>query len=441
MYLNLMKNNSNNRAITLHIQNLVNNKKYDEALNLLNKLANQNTNQDFNNKIKGLIYLNQKNWVESISHYSKISKEKVNFEISNNIGIGLFKLGRLSDASNKFKETMENKKEYIPAYENFCITNKLMGNYEISIKYSLIALKLMPDNNKIINNLLDILNYFEPKKNQHIIFNINDQIKEVNLKNNKNKFFNTFEIKKILNKSDEILKDNNFNNKYPHTQIFKKNSTNLNCERHLSIFSSHKIIPRFCFGCYKVQMTVNKVLNLIKLQFYLKKLSLRENNIRKCIVELRENIAGNYKGYVFCSSIKQAEDIKKIIANDLKGENIKIDKIEIKHGCSEYYEEFKVYENSEDDVTNEVYKEEWIEIEKKFDKDNFILENNKERVFDKTLNLFNLPDFLIIKNWLTYAKILGDDSYKEIFKSEIEINHLSQFEIQKISKRKKYLLN
>ena len=438
MYLNLMKNNSNNKEITQQILNLVKNKEYDEALNLLNKLTNQNTNQDFNNKIKGLIYLNQKNWVKSLSHYSKISKDKINFEISHNMGIGLFKLGRLSDASNKFKETLENKKEYIPAYENFCVTNKLLGNYEISIKYSLVALKLMPNNNKIINNLLDILNYFEPQKKEHIIFNINDQIKEINLENNKEKFVNSFEIEKILNKSEKILKDNNFNVNYPHTQIFKKNSINLNCERHLGIFSTHKIIPRFCFGCYKVQITTNKVLNLIKLQFYLKKLFLKENNIRKCIVELRENIPGNYKGYVFCNSIKQANDIKRIITNDLNNENIKI---EIKHGCSEYYDEFEVYKNSKDDVTNKVYKKEWTEIEEKFDKDNFILENDKERVFDQTLNLFSLPDFLIIKNWLIYAKIVGDNSYKEIFKSEIEIDHLSKFEIQKINKRKKYLLN
>ena len=206
----------------------------------------------------------------------------------------------------------------------------------------------------------------------------------------------------------------------------------------MGIFSAHKIIPRFCFSCYKVQIITDKVLNLIKLQFYLKKLFLKENNIRKCIVELRENIPGNYKGYVFCNSIKQANDIKRIITNDLNNENIKI---EIKHGCSEYYDEFEVYKNSKDDVTNKVYKKEWTEIEEKFDKDNFILENDKERVFDQTLNLFSLPDFLIIKNWLIYAKIVGDSSYEEIFKSEIEIDHLSKFEIQKINKRKKYLLN
>ena len=436
-----MKKKSNNKEMILPILNLVKNKKYEEALNLLNDLTDKKDTQVFSNKIKGLIYLNQKDWGKSLIYYNNIPKEKKNFEINNNIGIALFKLGRFSEASDKFKESIENKNEHIPAYENFCVTNKLLGNYEISIKFSLRALKLMPSNKKIINNLIDILNYFEPKKNDYVILNINNQIKNLDLENNKNKFIKELEINKILNKSEEILRNNNLIINYPHTQIFKKNNINLNCERHLSIFTKYEIIPKFCFNCYKVQITVGKVLNLLKLYFYLSKLTLKENNIRKCIVELRNNVAGNYKGYIFCSSISEAEDIKKIITNDLNSTNIKIEKIEIKHGCTEYYEKFENYKNIKKDVTNEIYKTEWTKMEKKFDEENFILQNNKERVFDETINLFNLPNFLIIKNWFIYAKIIGDTSYKDICRLEPETNHLSQFEIQKINMRKKYLLN
>ncbi len=436
-----MKKKSNNKEMILPILNLVKNKKYEEALNLLNDLTDKKDTQVFSNKIKGLIYLNQKDWGKSLIYYNNIPKEKKNFEINNNIGIALFKLGRFSEASDKFKESIENKNEHIPAYENFCVTNKLLGNYEISIKFSLRALKLMPSNKKIINNLIDMLNYYEPKKNDYVILNINNQIKNLDLENNKNKFIKELEINKILNKSEEILRNNNLIINYPHTQIFKKNNINLNCERHLSIFTKYEIIPKFCFNCYKVQITVGKVLNLLKLYFYLSKLTLKENNIRKCIVELRNNVAGNYKGYIFCSSISEAEDIKKIITNDLNSTNIKIEKIEIKHGCTEYYEKFENYKNIKKDVTNEIYKTEWTKMEKKFDEENFILQNNKERVFDETINLFNLPNFLIIKNWFIYAKIIGDTSYKDICRLEPETNHLSQFEIQKINMRKKYLLN
>ena len=432
-----MKNNINRDKVTIAISNLVKIKKYEEALNLLKNLSDQKEDQDFSNKIRGLIYLNQKDWEKSLIYHNKISKEKINFEISNNIGIALFKLGRFSEASDKFKESIENKNENIPAYENFCMTNKLLGNYELTIKYSLIALKLMPSNKKIINNLIDILNYFEPKKNEYIILNINDQIKKLDFKKNKNLFISNFEINKIFDKSEEILKNNNFFINYPQTQIFKKNSVDLNCGRHLSIFSKHKIIPKFCFNCYKIQITLDKVLDLIKLHFYLSRLKLEQNNIRKCIVELRDNIAGNYKGYVFCNSISDAENIKRIVTNDLKSSNINIENVEIKHGCSEYYDEFKIYKNIKENVMDKIYKKEWAEIERKFDEENYILENNKEKVFDETINLFCLPDLLIMKNWLIYAKIIGDESYKDIYKVEVNTNHLSQLEVQKISMRKK----
>ncbi|MDC3120320.1 hypothetical protein OA430_04965, partial [Candidatus Pelagibacter sp.] len=133
-----MKNNINKETVTITILNLVKSKKFEEALNLLKDLSDQKEDQDFSNKIRGTIYLNQKDWEKSLIYHNKISKEKVNFEISNNIGIALFKLGRFSEASDKFKESIENRNENIPAYENFCMTNKLLGNYETTIKYSLI---------------------------------------------------------------------------------------------------------------------------------------------------------------------------------------------------------------------------------------------------------------------------------------------------------------
>ena len=42
-----------------------------------------------------------------------------------------------------------------------------------------------------------------------------------------------------------------------------------------------------------------------------------------------------------------------------------------------------------------------------------------------------------MKNWLIYAKIIGDESYKDVYKVEVNTNHLSQLEVQKISMRKK----
>jgi hypothetical protein len=300
---------------------------------------------------------------------------------------------------------------------------------------------MSPKNNKLKNNLLDILNFYEPKEISNSIININNQIKKLNSGNNNKKFIQNTSLNKILNQSQSILENNNLILNYPHTQIFKKNKTNLNCERHLAIFGEHKIIPKFCFSCFKVQLTLNSVLDLIKLYFYFNNLNLKNNNIRKCIVELRDGVEGNYKGYIFSSSVNEAKNIKKIISEDLTNSEIIIDKIEIKHGCTEYYNKFELYKNISEDIVNKIYDDKWEKIEKEFDKKNFIIENNKERVFKETINTFNLPDFLIIKNWLIYAKIIGDNSYQEIYESDLATNHLSQTELQKINMRNKKLFN
>ena len=438
-----MINNKNkiNRETFFPIINLIKNKKYDKALDLLKDLTDKQIDLNFTNKLKGLIYLNKKNWKKSLLYYQKISKEKLNFDTLNNMGVCLYKLGKFNEASDKFYQSINENNNFISAYENFCVTNKLLGNFDLSIKYSSKALMMSPKNNKLKNNLLDILNFYEPKKISNSIININNQIKKLNSVNNNKKFIQNTSLNKILNQSQSILENNNLILNYPHTQIFKKNTTNLNCERHLAIFEEHKIIPKFCFSCFKVQLTLNSVLDLIKLYFYFNNLNLKNNNIRKCIVELRDDVEGNFKGYIFSSSVNEAKNIKKIISEDLTNSEIIIDKIEIKHGCTEYYNKFELYKNISEDIVNKIYDDKWENIEKEFDKKNFIIENNMERVFKETINTFNLPDFLIIKNWLIYAKIIGDNSYQEIYESDLATNHLSQTELQKINMRNKKLFN
>ena len=155
------------------------------------------------------------------------------------------------------------------------------------------------------------------------------------------------------------------------------------------------------------------------------------------MIELRENVLGNYKGYLYASSLKEAEDIKKIIERGLINEKIRSEKVEIKHGCTEFYDQYKLYKNVDKDTTDKIYKKDWANIEKEFDQKNLIKERDKEKVYNYTLNEFNLPDFLIIKNWLLYAKIIGDNSYREIFDFNIKDNQLSEIDVQKIQLRKK----
>jgi len=147
-------------------------------------------------------------------------------------------------------------------------------------------------------------------------------------------------------------------------------------------------------------------------------------------------VLGNYKGYLYANSIDEAQNLKEIIENDLINYKINFEKIEIKHGCTEYYEQYEFYKNIQEDVTDKIYQKEWDKIEKDFDEKNFIIENNKEKIYDSTLNRFNLSDFLIIKNWFIYANIINDYSYKDIFKFDIKTDHIAKMDIEKIKMRK-----
>jgi len=411
-------------------------KKYDRALELLNKISNKESNLDLVNRIRASVYLYKKDWEKSLLYYQKIDN-KNNFNISNNMGVAFYKLGRFVEASAMFKEAISFNNKYIPAYENLSLTQKLLGNYELSINCILQGLKLMPNNNKIKNYLIDILNYFEPLNEENYIINIDKKIRKLDSLNKK-KLINDETIKDILNQSEKILKKSNVNFNFNETQIFRRNKVDLNCKRHLDIFTTHKIIPKFCFSCFKVQITLDNILDLIKLYFYFNNVNLRNNNIRKCVVELRKKVDGNYKGYIFSDSLQDAKEIEEKLNNELQNEKIYLNKIEIKRGCTEYYDEFELYKDINQNVYNTIYKEDWTDIEKRFDEKYFISKINDEKVYNNTLNKFNLSDFLIIKNWLLYAKIIDDDSYKKIIKFDINDKNFDQFQKEQIKLRKKH---
>ncbi len=429
-----MKNNKSHvsEKLFIPIVELIKLRKFNEALELLEDLSDQNS--DIINRFKGSIYLNKKEWDKSLFHFKKISNESKNFKIFNNIGVSLYKLGKYSEAINEFNQAIEINNTFLSAYENLSLTYKQLGNYSLSIEFSLKALNLSPKNIKIQNNLIETFNYYKPKKSENLIINLNDKISKIDelLANN---LAEKSSVSHALEKSEKILQESNLKLSYPETQIYRRNKINLNCDRHFGIFNKHKIIPKYCFSCYKVQINLKNVLDLIKLYFYFNNISLENNNIRKCMVELRKNVVGNYKGYLYAGSIEEAKNIEKKIKQDLINYQMNFERIEIKHGCTEYYKEFKLFKNVEENIIDKIYKKEWEVFEKEFDEKNFINEINKEKIFDNTLNKYNLSDFLIIKNWILYAKILNDYSYKEIFNYNVNINHMSIKDIENIKMR------
>ena len=181
------------------------------------------------------------------------------------------------------------------------------------------------------------------------------------------------------------------------------------------IFNQHKIIPKFCFECYKVQIEVDSLIELIKLFLVFNKLEIKNENTRKCMVEARSQIKGYYKGLIYCSSLKEALEISQHVNNKIK-KNIRVGLIsKVKRGCSEYpleYPEYKEIRTTGSQPMN--YNENWKKIEDIVDQGNKEWGKSK-----KSIEGFNLNDFLIMRNWIAYARKVGDPSAAKITNEKI----------------------
>ena len=78
----------------------------------------------------------------------------------------------------------------------------------------------------------------------------------------------------------------------------------MRCDRHFDVFNQFKIIPQYCFGCYKVQVELKSILDFLRLYFIFDDIDLAENNSRKCMIELRTIASGTYKGQYFVQDMR-----------------------------------------------------------------------------------------------------------------------------------------
>ena len=128
------------------------------------------------------------------------------------------------------------------------------------------------------------------------------------------------------------------------------------------------------------------------------------------MIELRPNVPGKYKGLIYCQSLEEAEEISKNLLFVTKNNFNKKISLNIKRGCSEFSVKFPKYKNLKKDIMT--YDVNSKRYEDKFDKDNIEFGLNiKTRPTIKGITLY---DALVIRNWLAYAKIIGDETYKLI---------------------------
>ena len=165
----------------------------------------------------------------------------------------------------------------------------------------------------IQKNLINSLTLFKPKnKNDHVLIKLDNQISNI-IDNYKIKnFYDEKNIKLILEKSNEFIDNYNDDIHTYETQIFRKNSENLNCSRHFKIFNKFNIIPKYCFSCYKIIFHASNVVNLIKLYFLFDNLNLKIIIFVNALLKLEKILKAIIKGISIAKDLKMLKKYTKL---------------------------------------------------------------------------------------------------------------------------------
>ena len=323
---------------------------------------------------------------------------------ASNAGLMLF-----DAAIDSYKEALKIKPDYADAYYNMGIALNDKGDLEAAIDSYQQALKIKPDYADVKANLVKLLTSYTPQKeNQNLIVTVNEEIRKIDIKDNTSKIISDDQVVNLFSKSEDCISLFGLELRTELSETYRRNSFDFKCRRHKSIFDKHDIIPEFCFGCYKVQVEPRSIIELIKLFIVFDQLELNENNTRKCMVELRPEIPGFYKGLIYCSGLKQANQIAEHLDTIVKQSIGPGLTSKVKRGCSEYpisFPSYKEINNSGPQLMN--YNEEWRVIEESHDRKNPIHTNE---VIRTSLSGLNLSDVLVIRKWIDYAKGIEDPS-------------------------------
>ena len=212
-------------------------------------------------------------------------------------------------------------------------------------------------------------------------------------------FISDESVMQLLYKSLSILDEYDLGLETQLTQVYRRNSLDLNCKRHKGIFNDFNVIPQYCFGCYKVQVEPRSI-------FVFDHMQLDNDNTRKCMTEMRPEIPGFYKGLIYCSNLEEAFEIADyldVLTKEMIGPGVNV---AVKRGCSEYALSFPDYKKIDRSGAQlMIYDKDWDVIEKEYDLENQI---ESETVITPTISGVGLGDMLIMRNWLDYAKGIGD---------------------------------
>ena len=371
-------------------------------------------------KINKLVSLYEKDLLkEALIEAKSLANQYPDVSVTYNIyGVINNVLGNWDQSVICFSKAIKIDSAYADAHYNLGIALDSLGRLEESILSYTKAIELRSDRPKLYDGLIRILSFYSPKKpNLNPCVIANKQLQTINYNYDSNKQISDDDVETFFQRCNNVIFENVNKLNVNETEIFRSNIIDLKCDRHFQVFNTFNVIPKYCFGCYKIQIGLRNVMELFKLYFVFDKLNLKNNNPRKCMLEMRPKAPGAYKGYIYCFSLSEANEIQNQLTATLNKKINKNISITVKRGCSEFgiaYPQYKKINQNDGQLMK--YKEEWRSKEKLIDDKLAKRDQSKKRVLRKNLPGASLCDVLIMRNWIVYAKIIGDLSYKKIMK-------------------------
>ena len=313
-----MENINPSKDVLLHLVNLLQNKKYNEAIAQTKKLLITFKRSFYLYNLLGLVYANRSDFEKAITYYKKsIELNNVYPDVYNNLGLTYSSLGNIKLAKSNFEKAISLNSNFTLAYTNLAKLFYLEMDYSRSFIYLHKSLLINP-------NYLESMILFKNLLCLDLIFHKNDTFFYSVIINLITKF-NIVQPRKIsLSVANLLKKDPSINKLLNLNDI---NKTDL--LRTLKILNQNILLIEFIKICPLSDNDFENLLKSIRKQIIFFNFSVSEyNEVKNFIIALSEQCFLNE--YVYDVSLEEKNKIseieKKIINNTYKDNaNIGID--------------------------------------------------------------------------------------------------------------------
>jgi len=336
-----------------------------------------------------------------------------------NLGNTLLATGGLDEAVEHFQKALSLKPSYPEAQNNLAETLKQLGRLDEAVTVLQSALAQVPEDTPghalLSESLIELLNgHMPPADARGPLARLQEALETVRIENADAAPLADETVRLLYKDCSEVLSELGLTGAITPTQMWRGKTDDPGCKRHMTVFKKHNAIAETCFACFKIQIEPRTVVELFKLLVVFEGLALPNDSTRKCLVEVRPNITGAYKGLIYCQSFEEGQAVLQSVRAAVADHISDQISVVLKRGCSEFPVAYPEYGRITDDGAGMMdYPEEWRRFEQDVDQNDTVF--SSPLVFGSHNHRgYTLRDVLVMRTWLAYAAAIGDDSYQTI---------------------------